>query len=255
MNHKALAEIIATTSLNPLKEAISKSQYNTFIVFDVDEVILTSEDQLFHPHYIDRLMKFDKELATRLKEAEIDNLWSQVFKTRKAVLVDYEFPEILKLIKKNQRHSFALTKSNTGKVGSISKMEDWRINELKSLGVDFSLLSPFKEEIILNYSDYKKGTPMYKEGVIFTCNKDKGKVLEEFLKKSLLKPAYLIFIDDKLENLVSVKKICNKLEIGFLGIHYKVLQEMPHLPLNEEKARLQLYRLETEKKWISDKEL
>ncbi|KJV80308.1 hypothetical protein RHORCCE3_1228 [Rickettsia hoogstraalii str. RCCE3] len=65
----------------------------------------------------------------------------------------------------------------------------------------------------------------------------------------------IIFIDDDLEYLKSVEKICLELNIDFQGIHYGAAKIAPLPILDKEKEQLRYEILEKEHIWLLDKEL
>ena len=56
---------------------------------------------------------------------------------RRVMLIDSDWSDILLALKKQYR-VYGLTKMDTGKCGNIHSMEEWRYNELQSLGITFS---------------------------------------------------------------------------------------------------------------------
>ncbi len=66
---------------------------------------------------------------------------------------------------------------------------------------------------------------IYMHGVIFSGNNDKGLVLIELLNNIDFKPTKIIFIDDKLKNIVAVEYAAQKCSIEFIGIRYSRCDE------------------------------
>lgn len=57
---------------------------------------------------------------------------------RKVMLLDNNWSNILKQLQ-DQYQVYGLTKMDIGKFGKIESMEEWRYQELKSLGISFSI--------------------------------------------------------------------------------------------------------------------
>ncbi|KKK55230.1 hypothetical protein LCGC14_3076640, partial [marine sediment metagenome] len=93
------------------------------------------------------------------------------------------------------------------------------IKQLDSLKIDLSKTAPKKENL------YFKNGVLYKKGILFAKGIEKGRVLDQFLKKINFKPKSVIFIDDKLKYLDEVEKFCKKLKIKFLGLRYGYLDK------------------------------
>ncbi len=64
-------------------------------------------------------------------------------------------------------------------------------------------------------------------------------------------PKAIIFIDDVLENLKSLQKLCIKLKIDFYGHHYRAVSFMPLPIIDENLERLRFNILEKGGVWLS----
>jgi hypothetical protein len=95
---------------------------------------------------------------------------------------------------------------------------------------------------------------MFKKGILFTCNVPKGKVLEAFLKRLKWKPSKIVFTDDKMKHLESVRDFCQRAHIPFQGFQYTAVEQMPKMPINKKRADLQFKTLAEQEKWLSDVE-
>jgi len=133
----------------------------------------------------------------------------------------------------------ALTANLTGELASVKSMEDWRIQSLQRLGIDFSHVAPHKEAMVFpDLPLYRGNSPAYKEGILFangTCC-SKGEILTAFIKKAGSYPRKIIFIDDREENLHSVEKALYQFDpsIEYLGVHYLGAKQYPSPVVTEE---------------------
>ena len=93
------------------------------------------------------------------------------------------------------------------------------IKQLDSLKIDLSRTAPKKETL------YFENGVLYKKGILFAKGIEKGRVLEQFLKRINFNPKSVVFIDDKLKHLDEVEKFCEKSKIKFLGLRYGYLDE------------------------------
>jgi len=93
-------------------------------------------------------------------------------------------------------------------------------DHLHGLTLDFSAsLSPMEDHIIKGPELNKSA--MYKNGVIFCHQQDKGVVLAQFLHQNNLNPECLIFADDLLENAKAVDNAMKKAKIKKrIAVHY-----------------------------------
>ena len=138
-------------------------------------------------------------------------------------LVDSAILSVVELIKSKELKAYALTHSAWGASGRYERM---RFDTLKGLGIDFVVLSQYKNSLqipwVLEGSDK---TALLYDGIIFARdglndNLPKGPIFFEVLEKLNEKPTQVIFIDDQKDNLISMKEACEKRRIPFLGFRY-----------------------------------
>lgn len=252
----AFAEIIQTPNLTPIETAIKKADSSTLVVFDVDDVLITAKDQILQPSNKKLLEILNKGLESRYSEKAAQKLWSIILLERVDEPVD---PQMVSLIKETQARGIkvmALTNAWTGSFGNIPSLEEWRVRELEDFGYTFKdSWSTLKSKI---FSDSKskdpKRLPVFKNGVLFTCDLPKGDILKVFLKHASFLPKKIILVDDKRKHLKSVEAFSRDVGILFIGFEYTAVADRPKSPLNEKRAQLQFEVLEKEHKWLNDKE-
>jgi 5S rRNA maturation endonuclease (ribonuclease M5) len=66
---------------------------------------------------------------------------------------------------------------------------------------------------------------LYKKGIIFCDLNHKGSMMVEFLKQIKYKPKKIIFVDDKMRNVINVEEAAKKLGIECIAIHYIYLAD------------------------------
>lgn len=252
--NSALADIIETSNLLPLKEILQKADKDTLVIFDVDRVLImpTNEHTLNRHPYRKKLWE---ELKNRHSKEEIKILYGITASQAEWRLVDPDILNVLTYLEKHEIPSIALTSLYTGKFGDIEKIEDWRVKQLQYLGIDFINLTPIKGELSADKLAGEDGIPVLKSGIILTANVDKAKVLEYMLSHSNYYPKTIIFIDDQLSNLKTLEALSNKLQIKFHGFHYTAVSQMPIPIINEQIENLRFDILEKELKWLNHREL
>lgn len=254
--HASFAEIVKTSDLAPIESVIKQADSETLVIFDVDDVLITARDQILQATHKKFLERLNKGLEDRLSEEEAQQLWSIIWLARSDELVD---PQIVSLIKEAQAKGLkvmALTNAWTGPFGAIPNLQDWRIGELEDFGYTFKnswkTLKPKTFETLK--SKDPKRFPVFKEGVVFTCNLPKREVLKAFLHYADLSPKKIIFVDDKKKNLKSIEAFARESKIPFIGFQYTAVMDRTKSLLNEKRAQLQFEILEKEHKWLSDEE-
>jgi hypothetical protein len=66
---------------------------------------------------------------------------------------------------------------------------------------------------------------LYIQGILFCAGQDKGEVLIDWLKQMNFHPKKIIFIDDKIKNVMQVQKAVIKNKYPFIGLRYGYLDE------------------------------
>lgn len=254
--YPAFAHIKQTSNLSPIESALSTADSETLVIFDVDDVLITAKDQILKPDHKKFLERLNRDLENRLSEQESQKLWSIIWLSRSDEVVDSKMITLIKEAQSKGLKVLALTNAWTGDFGNIHSLEDWRIGELEDLGYTFKdswhtlALKSFES---LKSKDPKR-FPVFKNGILFTCNLPKGEVLNAFLHYAHISPKKIIFIDDKRKHLESVEAFSKGAGILFEGFEYTAVAKRPKTPLNEKRARYQFEVLEKEHMWLNDQE-
>lgn len=263
------ADIRQTSDLKVVQKAILSSPKDTLVVFDVDLVLITPADEVFIMQASVEGDKFlsgiYKDLFERYPIHDVDNLQSILMYNQSWRLVTPDTAKIFNHIKDSGYKVLGLTASGTGTFGNIQSVENWRIAQLKNLGITFSnsfvdakagTLDQYISGISEHYRNAKHPSfPAVKDGIIFTAFVPKGQALGAYLQYADIKPRKIIFTDDRLYNLESVQEYCKEAEIEFIGYEYIALKEqVKDLRLNTKRAKLQYKVLELTKVWLDDKQ-
>lgn len=247
------SQILHAPNLNEFELHLQQADDQTLAVFDIDEVIFTSKDQVLNPNYKIHRDRLEKKITEQLNIAEQKRLSFLLYKLRLRVIVDPNILSVFDLLLNNNIKTVALTHCPTGMVGE-DNIELVRIDQLKNFGLDFSKLLPEVKHVDLSGINIDTNAPQFLQGVILTAMIDKGTVLKEFLKKIAFKPTKILFIDDRMENLLSVQSMCHDLDIEYVGFEYTAVADIPVLDFNEERANLQFETLLKENIWLSDEQ-
>lgn len=226
----------------------------TLVVFDVDDVLFEPSDQILRSQHYDEVKKFEDSIDKRYQKNIADELYSIIWMQRKIKSIDKQMVSWISYLQSRKIKVIALTNCVIGRFGRIESVENWRIQELKSLGYNFDKSWTELESIDFYHKnkDSLERYACFKAGIIFTNNVSKAQVLEVFLEHLDLNPRHIIFIDDLLTHLISVENMCEKLGIQFTGIEYSAVAASKIESLDIALGKLQFDTLEKEKKWISD---
>lgn len=245
--------ITETTDFKKIAESVNQADSDSLVLFDVDEVLLTDTEHFRLTH--DYRKKWVKSGKERLPKEIRQLLFSIILKDRTVRFVDTQIVEILTELEKRKVPTLALTKLYTGKFGVIEDFTEWRLKEFQTLNIDFNKLTPIKGEMSIAELNIGHGNPTLKEGVILTANADKGLVLKNILDQKNYYPKSIIFVDDLLDNVESVQKMCSELQINYQGFTYLGASLIPEPNLNEEIERIRFDILEKELRWVIGDEL
>lgn len=247
------ADITQTATLQPIIDAITQSPENTLVIVDVDDVLIKANDQLLQLAHKPALNKIVADLAQKHSFYRIQELTSIVMLQYKTSLIDPKIKDVFQLLNNKNIKFIALTAADTGKLGQIESMEDWRIQTLKDLGFDFSSSFPNIQPIIFkDLPSIRNPTSFatFKKGILFSSDVPKGTVLKAFLADIKEQFKHIIFVDDLRKNLDSVESFCQDADIAYQGFEYTA--NAISSPLNEERIKFQIDTLVNKNKWLSD---
>jgi hypothetical protein len=254
---KVNAQIVQAPSVNEVKTHTSQFDgKDTLVLFDLDYVLITPQDRVLRyageennyrsEHFKAIFKDFQgKEIALgKDKVPMAEYLISQILFTSKVELVS---PGMLNFVNELDKKMTVVgfTANSSGKYGIVQNEAELHLSRLKSLGYHF-----IKDNGRLLKGDF----PECISRVILTNKKDKGKVLLDFLEKLNKNYKNIIFVDDRLKNLISVQNILKDLKINYLGIHYTELKDKNEV-LNQDIADKQFEVLARKHIWLSDEEV
>jgi hypothetical protein len=134
LNHKH--QLIVASTLQEVQEALSKLQADAVIFIDVDDTLITPLSKIFRAKSSYRFL-IDDLKKNRENFPNFEMILSHWRLQRKTILVSPQWPELMNVLKKTHP-VYALTKMETGAIGDIPSMENWRYEELKDKGIFFT---------------------------------------------------------------------------------------------------------------------
>lgn len=247
------ATIVTTRTVEPIKEAVDRLDQNSLVLFDIDQVLLTRSDMIFQQGVHEQVKRlYDRFLATHSKD-EVKRLDSIVWMQSPEQIVDQKMLILIREIQQRKIPVMALTKAGSGRYGCIASFEEYRADALKKFGFDFS--SSFFGMRKKSFDEFKVShPPVFTRGVLCTGRVGKGEALRAFLQYINFSPKRILFVDDLLENISDVEKVCEEKHIGFEGFVYTEVQERPVPTFHQELVDFQIAVLEKEGRWLPDHE-
>lgn len=230
------------TQVNDMKEVLdyfNTADSKTLAIFDIDMVLVQPSDPAFQMANIKRFGGISKRVMKEVPPEKQMMFLSLMTIGSEPVLIDEFTLQLLQRIMQRGIPAMALTANLTGSFGPIKNMEEWRVNTLRLLGIDFTKSAPYQKSIVFDdLSSYRGNYSTYLDGVLFVngTTVSKGDAFLSFLKRTGFSPDKIIFIDDREDNLKSLEAAIQKLDrpIVYQGLHFIGAQKYPSKMLSEE---------------------
>lgn len=218
LKNSAHGEIIRTSIYEEAAAIISTANENTWVVFDVDDVLITFQNPLL-PTHTNELVNYIYELSNN------SNLTNLLYEPYKMKLIHPEWPNLIHTLQSKDIKTIALTKAYTGQSNYFNNLVKLRYNTLRQFNIHFNRsfpnLAPKKFTTRFSCSN----PPLFNDGIIYSCGFPKTIYLEEFIKYSKQKPSKIIFIDNEKKNVKEMELFCRKNNIESTCIHYTFVKE------------------------------
>lgn len=254
------ALIMESPNLELFEKIVQSSDENCLVVLDVDNTIICPHDliqkasaEAIRKKLIQNVMQNPTILSSEKYTSDYFYLLSQLLIKTSYAFVD---PKILPLIESLQDRgvkTIACTNIWTGEIGVIPSLEDWRIQSLQELGIDFSKAFPHTSFMRLVEFEYQGKAPIFKQGILSANKVPKGKVLMAFLQAIQWQPKCVIFLDDSLDYLLTVEEALQETGIEFIGLYYTAAVNQMFL-VDEKLAEYQYLHLAQKGIWLNDQE-
>ncbi len=254
----SFAEIITTDQISVIKNIFDKADKNTLVIFDCHDVIFESKDRILqadnktiHKYYWDKY--FNKSSAYKQRDARLIAKIETEYR-----LLEVEWPILIEKLQQKGVKTILLTSAQVGKTTKFAAFEDIRYLKLLENNINFrNSWKNINPIVFVDLSQYKYGTkryPIFKNGMLFTDGLEKGTLLYAFLRKI---PEYkinkIIFVDNSMKHIYSVKKVSERIKAEYIGINYIKSLTSKKQPVDIEGVKKQFEILLKRKKWVTDK--
>jgi hypothetical protein len=210
------ANVIKLSSFAEALPELENLPSDTLVIFDLDETVVVSRDESLPPAL-----------------------------TLPPVLTEPFLANLINDLQRKGLKTVALTNSMTFLNEGDSSQEEFRTKELLQVGIDFS--KSFQQFFIFNTLPIRNGHyPLLSKGIIYTNGVSKGQVLSAFLEKmkGRLKPSLIIFFDDRLNNILDVKKTAEENNIKYIGFYYKKILNLLNDGMSYQDIQIKLLQSE-----------
>lgn len=232
-------EIRQVNEMKELFDVVKTADSKTLVIFDIDMVLVQPNNPAFQMANMKRYSTVSKRIMKEVPPDKQMIFLSLMTTSSSPVLIDEKTPQYLQQIIQRGIPVIALTANLTGPLRAIPNMEQWRVDSLRKLKIDFSQTAPFASSLVFdNLPSYRGNFSTYIDGILFVngTTVSKGDAFLSFLEKSGFMPNRVIFIDDREENLKSVETALQKVDasIEYQGLHYLGAKDYPSKTISEE---------------------
>lgn len=200
-----------------IKSTLNHCAYNTFVVFDLDNTLVESTQELGSDQWFTKLMEQACQQSPSKETVQLVlAIYDAVQHHTKMQAVENETVRLVNFLQDLNIPVIALTaRGNTISIPTL--------NALKAVGLYFDKQWGQMEYVL--HHEQNRGAVLFKDGVIFCSGKDKGKSLDAFFRTFDQRPAHVLMVDDKEHHLTSVQQMVEAYKGKFTGIHYSYLDE------------------------------
>ncbi|HLW72804.1 MAG TPA: DUF2608 domain-containing protein [Candidatus Babeliales bacterium] len=183
----------------------------TLVIFDIDNTLTHPTQELSSDEWFSYLV--DKKVAEGFDYlTSVDYTLPKAFYAQFNIPLEPTEPHIPELIA-------YLIDENVAVMALTSRsifIAERTVEQLDNININFFIPDINPDDLVLPMKD----PSFYKQGILFGGNNDKGKTLNCFFKTMNYYPKKIIFVDDKMKNLLSVEKAMSARHIPFVGIRY-----------------------------------
>jgi histidinol phosphatase-like enzyme len=242
-----------------LQSMLNATNERSLVVFDIDGTLIVPKDpydrgylgERVKAHTIEALTFTQKSLESCNDKAERIMLVSRARQLRKFMLVDDALPAMIQDLHKRNVPTIGLTNCLTGSYGCIKSVEDWRVQILKDLGIEFNSSFGSFPKIIFEQLRKLNKVPIFKQGILFTGHAcSKGQLLMAFLYYMGIQFGNAICIDDQEDMLASECSALRTMNIPCVLVRYMASYSMSH-KFDRHIAEYQLQYLIDNDRWLT----
>jgi len=209
---KVLSQIVETDQLDTVKSFLDEK--STLVIFDIDNTLVTPYDLIGTEQWFVNLLESKMKEGLSLPEAK-KQILPLYYEVHNSISVKFTEPDI-NLLFEWLMNNHILYIALTARSDIFKYCSNRQLNEV-------GLKLPFKGLDQHHIRAHFENPVEFDEGVIYCGSSDKGDVLFYMLDQVGFKPEKIIFVDDRVSNLLSVQRVCLKRNIPFIGLRYSRL--------------------------------
>jgi len=251
--------LIVTNQINDVANIIEACEKGDVVFIDIDDTIQTISSYLFQTSPADPISaggRMIEQMKSEVKDsfACFISRWRL---SRRSELVHKDWPVLIHNAQEKGVSIYGLTHMDTGSSGVMSRVEEWRYNQLSQMGIHFTQTYHNQTDMPLMDATTScfLSPPVFYKGIFFT-----GSMVEN--KKNILtlygennSPARIIMIDDRIQNIQAAQEV--PFVGSFTGVVFRGvdLVERPEISGEKHQKILQLQQRYLEKEqWLENDE-
>lgn len=229
----ARAEVIEIKSVEALEHHMFKAEYTLkdLVVFDADGVLTMPHDPTFQMPTFKKYRKDYQRFLQKIPYKRQDISLLYILTTSPQVPTHEKMVALVKDLQRDGVPTIVLTALLTGQFEQVTNAAEWRAFSLAAAGYDFATQPP-EGEIYDKFPKHLGSYPKRAGNILMTNGEKggvgKGAILVHYLSEKHLRPARLVFIDDRMKNIRNVESALAKHYPGIqvTSIHYTAASYM-----------------------------
>lgn len=234
-------------AFHDLEQTVISRPVGGVVLLDVDDTLITPCSALFRSKDNPRRTFLDEYKKQRHLYPDFEAVIGTWRKSRKTQLVHPDWPDLITRLQTRGEVVLGLTQMDTGQVGPIPSIEEWRAAELTQHNIKFSM--PLDKPHTLTRNDV--GYAAYHKGILFTGPFTKDQTLAGFIDVWGETPTHVTFVDDRPAQVEQIGRFCQAQNIPYLGIVTRLIDQIPGVP-DPRVADYQITQLLDHQRWLED---
>jgi hypothetical protein len=242
--NKAFNMIYTIEKFDALREQINSADKDTLLILDVDYTLTQPSNPAFQQANFCLNPQMVKDFVKSVPDSIKSEFTSFIATSGEGQLLEEEAPSMIRTVKEKGARVLVISGILTGQWQDIPNIMDWRINNLRKLGIETSRFGFDQPYQFKDFPSYRGRYPEIKEGVILTNGEGikKHQALEAFFKKVGWRPKKIIFVDDSRPLIEQMADYMKQQDISFVGYEYKGAKQAKARSISKE---------DFEREWIN----
>lgn len=235
-----LCDVITIEKIEQIESKIALVDKDTLVVLDIDYTLTQPSYPAFQYGNFKANYEFVKN-TMQLVSDKRSEFSTAIATSSEGVLIEMNAPLVIENLRKKGAKVLLLSAILTGEWANISDVMEWRVQNIKKIGIisdDFGIVGKLKFH---NIQSYRENFPEISNGILLTNGElvTKAEVLNELLKKMQWKPKQIIFVDDSRKNIEEMRNYTSENGIDFFGYEYKGAKHGKYTTITKESFELE----------------